>query len=109
LFLNKNISLNENIFIIYMTTRKRTKQSIRQTRRIIPPLKRGELGKFGYKILSSESERHIALQHALKEYGYASLIRKLNALAVLNKNRLPLLSKRLRRDMAYLKKHRETN
>ena len=87
-------------------TMKKRSAMRRTTRRVIPPLKRGELGAFGYKVLMSESERRIALERAIEKYGYASLVRKLNALAVLNKNRNPLVTNRVRRDMAFLKKFR---
>ena len=87
------------------TIKKRSSMG-RKTRRLIPPLKRGELGAFGYKVLMAESERRIALERAIDAYGYASLVRKLNALAVLNKNRNPLVAKRVKRDMAFLKKFR---
>lgn len=87
------------------TIRKRGSRRTK-TRKVIPPLKRGELSKFGYKILIAEGERRIALERAIEEYGYATLIRKLNALAVLNKNRNPEITRRLKRDMAFLKKYR---
>lgn len=77
-----------------------------KTRKVLPPLKRGELGKLGYKVLIAEGERRIALERAIEEYGYASLVRKLNALAVLNKNRNPEVARRVKRDMAFLKKYR---
>lgn len=52
-------------------------------------LKKGELGLFGYRNVSTLSirQRHIALNKAEKKLGTLSLFRKLNALYVVNKNK----------------------
>jgi len=48
---------------------------------------KGSLKKFGYSSKSSEKDRHKSLLEAIKEYGKDEVIKKVNALAVLNKNK----------------------
>lgn len=71
--------------------------------KVIPPLKKGELIKFGYHITLPYERRVYALNLALQHYKPLSVFRKLNALKVLFKNNYPLYSKRLKRDMNYIK------
>lgn len=51
---------------------------------VIGPLRKGELSKHGYSYKSPESDRHISLQRAIREYGPLSTYRKLNAVAKLS-------------------------
>lgn len=53
------------------------------------PLIKGELGEFGYDnvITLATRTRHASLNRAVKEYGYLPVIKKLNALYILNRNR----------------------
>lgn len=55
----------------------------------IPPLKKGTLGKYGYKNVRSLSpeKRKRALRKAVKSLGKEKVIKKVNAVAVLNKNK----------------------
>lgn len=60
----------------------------------IGQLEEGELSKFGYEHVAklSASERHAALTKAVKEYGWLTVFRKLNAIYVLTKNTSPATS-----------------
>ena len=67
----------------------------------IGKLKKGDLTKFGYSSKSPERSRHSAIKKAVKESGAVTIERKLNALAVYNKNRSPKLSKEFKSDSLY--------
>ncbi len=58
--------------------------------KVIPKLKEGTLRKFGYHTDLSEQERLDALLKAVKEMGYADVIRKINAVRTLSKANLQL-------------------
>lgn len=71
-----------------------------------------DLTQYGYKDVKtlSDKQRHDALDKALdgfykKEGGKTSLMRKLNALAVVNKNRDPDLSELFKKDSQYVAAH----
>lgn len=68
----------------------------------IGPLKSGTLGNHGYKSSLSATQRHTALRKAIKAHGKDTVIRKLNAVAVLNKNRSPTLSATFRADQQWV-------
>lgn len=51
--------------------------------------KKNSLGKYGYKTSIGVSQRHAALEKAIKAYGAHSVWSKLNAVSILNKNRSP--------------------
>jgi hypothetical protein len=70
---------------------------------IIGPLRKGTLTHFGYKSTSSAESRHRALHKAVKSEGALSIFRKLNAIATLNKNRNPSLSRKFISDRNYVK------
>jgi hypothetical protein len=55
-------------------------------KKLIPPLKEGSLVKHGYSVSLDKEERRKVLKKAIKEYGDLSVFRKINALAILNKN-----------------------
>ena len=69
-------------------------------------LKKGELGKYGYSLKQTREKRRIALEKARKEIPHATLVRKVNALAILMKNTHPKYSKRARADVKWLGKTR---
>ena len=69
-------------------------------------LKKGDLTKYGYSIKVGDEKRQKAHKKASKKIPYATLIRKLNVLSTLFKNTKPLYSKRAKRDMEYIRKHR---
>ena len=51
--------------------------------------KKNSLGKYGYKTNIPITQRHAALEKAIKAYGAHSVWSKLNAVSILNKNRSP--------------------
>ena len=58
-------------------------------KKVIPPLKKGFLGQFGYKSDLSKAQRYAALKRAMERHDPLSISRKLNAVYVLNKNTNP--------------------
>ena len=70
----------------------------------IGPLKKGELKAKGYDATSSATVRHAAIAKAVGAYGRLSTLRKLNAVAVLNKNTSPTRAKTFRADRNWVKK-----
>jgi hypothetical protein len=69
---------------------------------IFGPLKKGDLIRFGYSTKKSVRSRHISVGKAARAYGKGTIIKKLNAVAILNKNRNPVVSKIFREDMKYV-------
>ena len=67
-------------------------------------LKKGQLIKHGYVNVKklSLAERKKAIDKAVKEYGRLTVIRKLNILRTLHKNKNPMLSKKHGVDMKYV-------
>ena len=70
-------------------------------------LKKGDLSKYGYPLKANEASRHRTLGKARKHFSYATLIRKLNALAILHRNTHPKYASRARSDMKYLRNTRK--
>lgn len=92
------------------STRKRTRS---QSRIRIPISRSGELGKYGYKniLKTPEKKRREALMSFLKSVGKdtskqikkaGKIIQKLNALAIVQKNRQPEFARRVRRDQKFM-------
>jgi hypothetical protein len=67
----------------------------------IGPLKKGELKVFGYASAKSEVVRHAAIRKAAAAYGALPVERKLNALAVYNSKRRPVLANAFKQDSLY--------
>ena len=67
----------------------------------IGPLKKGLLKKVGYSTTARATRRHAAIKRAVKKYGRASTIRKLNAVSVLTRRRSPESSKTFKSDMKF--------
>lgn len=65
----------------------------------------GALGKFGYSLKTSPSSRHKALQAAVKNKGYAEIMRRVNALSILMKNTEPDYYNKLISDKDYLQEY----
>lgn len=84
--------------------RKSKKRSSKRRRQVIPPLRKGSLGKYGYSAESSVQTRHAALKKAVNGISRNSVIRKLNAVAVLQKNKNPRISKIFRADQRWVSK-----
>ena len=68
----------------------------------IPVLHKGSLSKFGWKSTDTVSSRHKSLKKALKEFSSGQLIKKLNLLAIYNKNKNPILVRKCEADIKYL-------
>lgn len=60
------------------------------------------LGKFGFSLKNSTSERHASENAAVEANGYAWVIRRLNAIRTLLKNTEPQYTKKITADMEYL-------
>ena len=61
---------------------------------LIGPLRKGTLSQFGYSADASQAQRRHSLSMAIDEYGTTVVIRKLNAVCILNKNTNPAKSAR---------------
>ena len=61
----------------------------------------------GYDPDYSKEYRRRVLRRLVRRYGYGTIIKKLNAVAVLNKYRNPKYARIFRSDMRYLQKRRE--
>lgn len=72
----------------------------------IGPMTKGDLTRFGYKGVDdlSISQRHEALDKAVKKYGYLPVIKKLNAIYLLNRNTNPKVSKIFKKDQEWVSK-----
>lgn len=62
----------------------------------------GALKAFGYRYTDPTGERHQILRQAARVFGKTNLIMKLNAIAVLNRNRNPRASRVFESDMHYV-------
>tara|TARA_Y100000389_G_scaffold188681_1_gene211537 strand:- start:285 stop:797 length:513 start_codon:yes stop_codon:yes gene_type:complete len=71
----------------------------------IGPLKKGELGKYGYHNITrlTKKDRHLMLSEAVKEYGAPKLVRKLGALRTYLKNTTPRASKIFYEDQRWIR------
>ena len=69
------------------------------------------LGNFGYKNIMQKTltERREALQKAIKAYGAVDVLRKINILAILTKNTMPLLSAKFNYDKQWIHNTYHTN
>lgn len=70
----------------------------------IGSLKEGSLEKVGYSASASKTRRRAAVKRAVKKFGRASTIRKLNAVAVYTRKRSPVLSRKFKTDMRFAQK-----
>ena len=79
----------------------------RGTRKCVPgigKLRHGLLAKFGYSHVKtlSQSQRHVALEKAVRAYGALSVFRKLNAVYVYSKKTAPSSSKIFKADRDWI-------
>lgn len=65
-------------------------------------LRKGTLSKYGYSTKISQQARHTALRNAVEDGSRLVAIRKLNALAILNKNAHPARYRILRSDLKFV-------
>lgn len=68
------------------------------------PLRKGTLSRFGYAIQAPLKTRRSAIKKAVKAESALAIFRKLNALAILNKNAHPGYSKLYLRDRNFVKR-----
>ena len=83
---------------------KGLRSKLKKPIRAIGPLKEGDLTKYNYHIHLSEPMRHKSLIQALKAYGYAPLVHKINAIRVYSKNTAPSNYKLYTKDLEYIKR-----
>ena len=70
----------------------------------IGPLRSGDLTSLGYSASAPATQRHQAIEMAVRKYGPASTLRKLNAIATYTKRTAPSRSKTYRTDKNYVQK-----
>jgi len=58
----------------------------------------------GYKVRDPLVKKRAALKRLINQYGYSTIIKRLNVIGIYNKNRYPDITKKVRADMAYLRK-----
>jgi len=68
-------------------------------------LGKGDLTSFGYTLKSNAVTRRSALKKSSKKFNKGKLVKKLNALSVLQKNTNPVLSNKARNDMKWVQKN----
>lgn len=69
---------------------------------LIKNLKKGTLRHFNYSSSKSEKQRREALKNAINKLGYSTIIKKLNAVKILNKNTNPRVSNTFNKDMIWI-------
>ncbi len=74
----------------------------------IPLLRKGLLTRFGYHGHLDKEKRHKALKKAVKEYSAGNVVKKLNAIYVLNRNTNPSLAKIYNSDKKWVQINYET-
>lgn len=72
--------------------------------KVIPPLKKGTITQFGYSSNNSDIKRHNSLKKAIKGLDKATVIHKLNAVAVLTANTNPQRSSIFKSDMEWVQR-----
>lgn len=87
------------------TGARRTRRSRSRSLVRIGPLRKGTLGKYGYKVRYSTQQRHDSLKRAALSEGYLPIFRKLIAVSTLQKNRNPAVSHAMRADAEWVKAH----
>jgi len=76
------------------------------SRKILPRPTPGNLSKYGYKNVKTmpATKRRVALLKAVKNDGYATIIRRLNLIANYSKNKDPVFYKILQSDIIWIQK-----
>lgn len=74
------------------------------SRKLIGPLRKGELRKHGYSSFNKTAKRHSALRKAAKEFGALGVYRKLNAVAKLGVRTMSRASKTFKRNRNWVRK-----
>lgn len=73
--------------------------------KLIQDLKKGTLSNFGYSSKIQAKKRKEALTEAVKNIGYGIVVKKLNAISILNKNTNPKISEIFKKDMNWVQKN----
>lgn len=73
--------------------------------KIIGPLKKGELTRYGYSARVGSEERHTALKKAILAYGAVSVFHKLDAVAKLTIHTAPEAHKVFKADIEWVRKN----
>jgi hypothetical protein len=63
----------------------------------------GLMKAYGYTLDVSDTKRHSAIKKAVKKEGYATVVRRINALSVLHRNTNPQYHKLLEKDKKFIK------
>lgn len=71
---------------------------------MIKNLKKGTLTSFGYSSKIKLDDRRKALTKAVKKLSPVTIIRKLNAVSILNKNTNPKISNIFKKDLKWISK-----
>ena len=89
-----------------------TKKELKKTSsgKVILNIKLKKGGLSGYKINDPLKTKRKVLDILVIEYGYSTIVKRLNILAIYNKNKNPLYSSIIRKDIEYLQnKYRNKN
>src|SRR3990167_6660134 len=70
--------------------------------KLLSGLKEGSLREYGYETGLSLAQRHAALKRAVLAYSPGTVVKKLNAVAVLNKNTNPSLARIFNADKTWV-------
>lgn len=86
--------------------RRKTKRTWKQKHHSegIGPLRHGDLTSKGYSVKNGKTSRQRALRKVVKTEGALSTFRKLNAIAVYDKNSSPTKSRTFKRDRNWVRK-----
>jgi len=81
-----------------------TKKEVKKTKsgKTILNIKLKKGGLSGYRINDPVKQKQQALDKLVKKYGYSTIIKRLNILAIYNKNRYPQYTAKVRKDISYL-------
>lgn len=70
---------------------------------------KGTFSMYGYRTTDSASTRRKSLEKVAKAKGAGMVVKRLNAISILTRNRSPILSRKFRNDMKWVQKRFGTN
>lgn len=81
-----------------------TKKELKKTKsgKTILNIKLKKGGLAGYRINDPVKQKQKALDKLVNKNGYSTIVKRLNVLAIYNKNRYPNYTSKVRRDISYL-------
>jgi len=98
---NQNFIKTQNKKNIYkMPTKKEVKKT--KSGKIILNIKLKKGGLAGYRINDPVKQKKQVLDKLVKKDGYSTIIKRLNILAIYNKNKNPSYTAKVRKDISYL-------